>query len=433
MIDNQAIAAMSEMLVLIKKYAKNAYPDVETASSNEHRRRAWVITSMLARLAEHMANSDLEAVLSDNVHNTYSERQKYAHAMKQSDRAFMLELHEFKKKAEEYKKRPIKGLNRTDGDIVRCLENLRPLREALCARRADFAGRLGIKLSKKEAREQAAHLARIDPTWAMARDHRMEQLTRRRAHRVLVLGCGSLGSPLTDALARSGVGKIDVVDAQAMASENVGRHLLGLSSVRINKALAVAARLRKEIPGVEITGFSGDARIWISANCLPGRYDLVVDCTAESSVRTFLARTRDELLGEVPLIHAWVEPFCAAAHVIATTLDNPWPSTDPAGARVNVADYSDATVRVKLPACSDGFHPYGSADILQAAGYAAERVLTVLDDGLEDSTVWSFVRAKAFFDELNLPIKTTPLVPRDGTARDGVFLTRTLTAILSTL
>lgn len=276
-------------------------------------------------------------------------------------------------------------------------------------------------------------IARIDPTWAMARDHRMEQLTRRRAHRVLVLGCGSLGSPLTDALARSGVGKIDVVDAQAMASENVGRHLLGLSSVRINKALAVAARLRKEIPGVEITGFSGDARIWISANCLPGRYDLVVDCTAESSVRTFLARTRDELLGEVPLIHAWVEPFCAAAHVIATTLDNPWPSTDPAGARVNVADYSDATVRVKLPACSDGFHPYGSADILQAAGYAAERVLTVLDDGLEDSTVWSFVRAKAFFDELNLPIKTTPLVPRDGTARDGVFLTRTLTAILSTL
>lgn len=162
MIDNQAIAAMSEMLVLIKKYAKNAYPDVETASSNEHRRRAWVITSMLARLAEHMANSDLEAVLSDNVHNTYSERQKYAHAMKQSDRAFMLELHEFKKKAEEYKKRPIKGLNRTDGDIVRCLENLRPLREALCARRADFAGRLGIKLSKKEAKEQAAHLASVD-------------------------------------------------------------------------------------------------------------------------------------------------------------------------------------------------------------------------------------------------------------------------------
>lgn len=162
MIDNQAIAAMSEMLVLIKKYAKNAYPDVETASSNEHRCRAWVITSMLARLAEHIANSDLEAVLSDNVHNTYSERQKYAHAMKQSDRAFMLELHEFKKKAEEYKKRPIKGLHRTDGDIVRCLENLRPLREALCARRADFSDSLRLKLSREAAKVAAAQLAAVE-------------------------------------------------------------------------------------------------------------------------------------------------------------------------------------------------------------------------------------------------------------------------------
>lgn len=162
MIDNQAIEAMSEMLSMIKKFAKNAYPDVETASSNESRRRAWVITAMLARLAEHVANSDLEAVLSDNVHNTYSEREKYAHAMKQSDRAFMLELHEFKKKAEEYKKRPINGLNRTDGDIVRCLENLRPLRETLCARRADFADKLRLTVSKKESKETAAQLAFVE-------------------------------------------------------------------------------------------------------------------------------------------------------------------------------------------------------------------------------------------------------------------------------
>ena len=273
-------------------------------------------------------------------------------------------------------------------------------------------------------------IARIDPAWSITRDHRLEQLTIRRTRRVLVLGCGSLGSPLIDVLARSGVGKIDVVDSQAMASENVSRHLLGLSSARINKALAVAARMTKEIPGVEIEGFSDDARNWVSSNCQPGRYDLVVDCTAESSVRTFLARTRGELIGDVPLIHAWVEPFCAAAHVVATTLENPWPIADPAGTLVNVADYSNAAVRVKLPACSDGFHPYGSADILQAAGFAAERVLAVVEGGLEDSIVWSFVRAKAFFDELNLPIKTSPLVPVDGTARDGVLLTRTLSAVL---
>jgi sulfur-carrier protein adenylyltransferase/sulfurtransferase len=274
-------------------------------------------------------------------------------------------------------------------------------------------------------------IARIDPAWSMTRDHQLERFRRRQEKRVLVLGCGSLGSPLIDVLARSGIGKIDIVDSQAMASENVSRHLLGISSVRINKALAIAARLKKDIPGGEITGFCDDARHWVSANCQPGRYDLVVDCTAESSVRTFFARTRGGLFGDVPLIHAWVEPFCAASHVVATTLANPWPSSDPVAARVNAADYSDATVRVNLPACSDGFHPYGSADILQAAGFAAERVLAVLDGALDVSTVWSFVRAKAFFDELALPIKTNSLVPLVGTACDGVLLTRLLSEVLS--
>jgi len=162
MLDNQAIEAMEQMLSLIKQYAKNAYPDVQTEASEESRQRAWIITRLLSRLAEHAADSDLEALLADSFQRTYSEREKCTHAAQQSDRAFMLVLHEFKEKVAAFENSPVKGDERTDGCIVRCLENLRPLREALCARRADFAGRLGIKLSKKEAKEQAAHLASVD-------------------------------------------------------------------------------------------------------------------------------------------------------------------------------------------------------------------------------------------------------------------------------
>ena len=48
MIDNQAIETMSQMLSLIKQYAKSACADVETESVGESRRRAWVIMNMLA-------------------------------------------------------------------------------------------------------------------------------------------------------------------------------------------------------------------------------------------------------------------------------------------------------------------------------------------------------------------------------------------------
>ena len=161
MIDNQAIETMSEMLSLIKKYAKSAYPDVETESSSESRRRAWVITTMLAKLAELAAESDLQALLADDVHRTYSERQEHAHTAKCRDREFMLELHEFKKRAEEYKNSPIKAKQRTDGDVIRDLENLRPQREWLCALHSESVERLRLNLPKKEQKSATADLAAV--------------------------------------------------------------------------------------------------------------------------------------------------------------------------------------------------------------------------------------------------------------------------------
>lgn len=274
-------------------------------------------------------------------------------------------------------------------------------------------------------------IERIDPEWALTRDHSPSSFQSRRQKRVLVLGCGSLGSPIIDVLARSGIANIDVVDVQLMAAANTSRHLLGLSNIRRSKAQNVATRVEKEIPGVNIKGVLSDAMTWVTKNCHPNAYDLILDCTAESTVRIFLARMRSQYIGETPIIHTWVEPFCTAAHVIASNAKSPWPSTDPAELRVNVADYGKAKTRVELPACSDGFHPYGSADILQAAGFAAERVIFVLDHGLKESIVWSFVRTKAFFDTLELPITIGPLVPIEGSLHDGHLITRTMAMVLS--
>ncbi|WP_082439910.1 ThiF family adenylyltransferase [Massilia sp. WG5] len=273
-------------------------------------------------------------------------------------------------------------------------------------------------------------LMRVDPTWSLTRDYSTSTFNKRQGKRVLVLGTGSLGSSVIDVLARAGIGTIDIVDSQVFGPENVSRHLLGISSILKGKAVAMAARIKKEIPGVEVRGYPGDARAWCAENCTPNKYDLVIDVTAESSVRIFLAHVRTALLGDIPVIHAWVEPHCAATHVVATETSEPWPPSDPAVARVNVADYSAAQMRINLPACSEGFHPYGSADILQAAGFSAERILDVLDNGLAKSTVWSLVRSQAFFDSLGVPITTKAIVPSQGGPRGGVMLTRLLTDVL---
>lgn len=274
-------------------------------------------------------------------------------------------------------------------------------------------------------------LQRVDPSWALTRDYGATVFSERRAKRVLVLGCGSLGGLVIEALARSGVGNLDIVDSEVFDSPNVSRHILGLKEIRASKASAIAQRIREAVPGIVISGYQDDARTWVTKNCTQHSYDLVVDCTAEFSVRILLARLRATIFGACPVIHTWVEPYCAAAHVIATTIDDPWPNEDPADTAVNVADYSEAKTIVNLPACSDGFHPYGVADIMQAAGFASERIISVLDNELKESIVWSWIRCQAFFDALSVRINTREIVPKSGTPQDAVQITRSLASILS--
>lgn len=162
MIDKQAVETMEQMLALIKKYAENAYPDVATEASQERRRRAWVFTGQLAELARHAANSDLEAALADNVHSTYAKRDECAYASRTSDKAFMLVLREFNEKAAAFENCPIEAEERTDGDVIRCIEDLHQKREVLHARRANLTEYQGAETSKKAAKARSEQLAAIE-------------------------------------------------------------------------------------------------------------------------------------------------------------------------------------------------------------------------------------------------------------------------------
>jgi hypothetical protein len=164
MIDKQAIDTMTEMLALIAKYSKGAYPQVETTASKENRRRAWSITKMLAKLAEHAAESDFYFLLSKDVHQTDAERMHCYQIAKQEDFAFMQELHAFKKCADEFERSPATGKDRTDNDIVRELERLLQQVQVLRMRaNSDLAagGKLTTKERKLKEATQSADAERL--------------------------------------------------------------------------------------------------------------------------------------------------------------------------------------------------------------------------------------------------------------------------------
>lgn len=274
------------------------------------------------------------------------------------------------------------------------------------------------------------HMSRVDPDWALARDHGVQVMHSRRACRVLLIGAGSLGSPVARLLARAGVGYIDIVDSQLMEPENTSRHELGLQHAGRGKALALAAELEEAVPGLRVKGFVAEASTWALKNCQPGMYDLVVECTAESSVRSFISQARAGLFGATPVVHAWTEPLCSAAHAVLAQTQVPWPANDPADDLVNASDLSAAETRISVPACAGGFHPYGAADITQVAAFVVERLLAVIDQPSMPSTVWSWVRARAYFEALGRPVQVRAIVPTSGSAFDTATTSRLLSDVL---
>ena len=273
-------------------------------------------------------------------------------------------------------------------------------------------------------------VCRMDPDWSLARDHGLPQLQARRSKRVLLLGTGSLGSFVALLLARAGIGHMTLVDSQLMEAGNTSRHVLGLQHVGHAKAPELADELKRAVPGIDVVGVRSDAGTWIGNNATLGAFDLVFDCTAERGVRNAVTLLRDTYFGKTPVVHAWLEPLCSAGHVVLSQPEVPWPIEDPANDLVNASDLSIDETRVDNPACSAGFHPYGAADVTQVAAFVVERVLAAFDDPSTPSTVWSWVRAQAFFDALPLTVKTRSIVPQSGGKLDTATTTRSLSDVL---
>ena len=101
----------------------------------------------------------------------------------------------------------------------------------------------------------------------------------RNAH-VLVVGLGGVGAYAAEMIARAGVGRMTIADADVVGESNINRQLLALTStVGRNKSEVMAERLRDINPRIEltvITEYIRDEKTYELLNA--ARYDYVVDC-----------------------------------------------------------------------------------------------------------------------------------------------------------
>ncbi len=101
----------------------------------------------------------------------------------------------------------------------------------------------------------------------------------RNAH-VLVVGLGGVGAYAAEMIARAGVGRMTIADADVVGESNINRQLLALTStIGRNKSDVMAERLRDINPQIElnvITEYIRDEKTYELLDA--AKYDYVVDC-----------------------------------------------------------------------------------------------------------------------------------------------------------
>jgi tRNA A37 threonylcarbamoyladenosine dehydratase len=124
-----------------------------------------------------------------------------------------------------------------------------------------------------------------------------------RTARVAVVGLGGVGSWAAEALARSGVARLVLVDLDHVAESNVNRQVQALgATLGMAKAAALVARLADIHPGCELLPVEAfaDADSWPAL--LPAPVDAVLDACDQAAAKAHLAAW--SLASGVPLVMA---------------------------------------------------------------------------------------------------------------------------------
>ncbi len=124
--------------------------------------------------------------------------------------------------------------------------------------------------------------------------------------RILIVGCGGLGSTLALGLGGSGVGEIHLVDFDEVSVHNIHRQIVfTLEDAGRNKAEVTAELLRRKNPFLEVVAHDEDFDRFIEGN--PPPFDLILDATDNLPVRERIDRWAKGR--GTPWIYASVEEF----------------------------------------------------------------------------------------------------------------------------
>ncbi len=128
-----------------------------------------------------------------------------------------------------------------------------------------------------------------------------------QASRVLVVGAGGLGVPLSTYLTAAGIGTICIIDGDVISTGNLHRQFsYQETQVGQSKSLALRSTLGTQNPNVQVLAYNETLNN-DNADSLIGQHDIICDCSDNADTRILVDRVCGEL--HKPLVYASVKDW----------------------------------------------------------------------------------------------------------------------------
>lgn len=145
--------------------------------------------------------------------------------------------------------------------------------------------------------------------------------------RVAVVGIGGVGSWTAEALARSAVGNITLIDLDDIASTNINRQLHALdSTIEKSKVEVMKARMLDINPDCEVDAIEDFLTTETISTYLSTKFDVVIDAVdsvqAKAAMIAYCKRNKIKVI-TVGGAGGQIDPLLVSCHDLAKTIQDP--------------------------------------------------------------------------------------------------------------
>ena len=263
-------------------------------------------------------------------------------------------------------------------------------------------GRFQISI-ERETEVFPAYVTREDKAFLMKRTDDM----RYDDKRILLIGCGSIGSYMCNELVKAGIENITLIDLDCLKAENVYRHLLGMEYVGQYKADALCRYFNKNVPNIRLKPIDGDIREMIEDGDIDlAEFDLIISATGNHNINRWIDEELFSKRVDAVVIYLWNEPLDIGCHVAVISgehtgrYDSFFERDELTEELYDAVAYTAPNQKAvrNYSGCGGSYIPYGSNVSLKTVAAGMDWVRRVFDHRCDDNYLISIKGEGYYFD-----------------------------------